>query len=641
MALVHAQNISLRFGGPALLDEVSFRIQPNDRICLLGRNGTGKSTLLKVVEGVAELDDGELLKEKNLRISRLEQEVPDGDDRSVRDWVAQGDEQSWKLMQQQEELSTQLDDPQKMQEWEVLQKEMERCDAWSLEQRVESWISRMNLQGDALFSSLSGGMKRRVLLARALVKEPQLLLLDEPTNHLDIESISWLEDFLIRLDMAILVVSHDRAFLQKISTRIFELDRGRLTQWDCSYQQYLERRRELLAAEDKQNALFDKRLAEEEVWIRKGIQARRTRNEGRVRALIRMREERSQRRKKSGSVNLQISQAERSGKLVLEAKNISYSWGNEPLIQDFSTLILRGERIGILGPNGSGKSTLIQVLLEQLEAQKGEVRLGANLQIAYFDQHRQQLDESKSIVDNIGAGKDTISINGHDRHVMSYLQDFLFAPERARAPIHMLSGGERNRLLLAKIFSRPSNVLVLDEPTNDLDMETLELLEEKIADYPGTVLLVSHDRSFIDAVVTSTLVLEGQGRVGEYVGGYEDWLRQRPDPQDSAEEQKEKARKKEEAKEAKEAKDAKELKEQGQNGNASASKKKLSYKESRELEALPERIEKLEEQIENIQEQLIDPACYSNHEKVQTLQDDLQKSEQELEHAYERWEELS
>ncbi|HEY2159188.1 MAG TPA: ATP-binding cassette domain-containing protein, partial [Isosphaeraceae bacterium] len=538
MALVSLRGVKLAFGGPPLLDGVDLMIEPGERVCLLGRNGEGKSTLLKLIRGDLEADEGEAIRQQGLRVARLPQEVP-GLAGTVADVVGEG-----------------------------LAHHAEGAD-----HRVDVVISRMGLDPTARFADLSTGMKRRVLLARAIVEEPDILLLDEPTNHLDIESIRWLEDFLLRFGGTLVFVTHDRVFLERLATRIVELDRGRLYDWACDYPTFLKRKEEALAAEEQQNALFDKRLAQEEVWIRKGIEARRTRNEGRVRALKAMREARGRRRERQGSARMQVQEADRSGTMVIEAKGASFAYDDgRPVIQDLTTTILRGDKVGIIGPNGAGKSTLLRLLLGESPPRTGSVRHGTNLEVSYFDQTKAALDDEKTVQQNVSE-YETIAIGGQSRHVLGYLQDFLFPPERSRSLVRLLSGGERSRLLLAKLFTKPSNVLVLDEPTNDLDVETLELLEGLLVGYQGTVLLVSHDRAFLNDVVTSTLVIEPDGRVKEYDGGYDDYLRQRQA----------------------EAPVASSPSPSPRPTTAPAEKpRRLGFKENRELEALPGRIEALE-----------------------------------------------
>ena len=614
MPILSAQNILLRFGGPPLLDNVSFDIEAGDRICLVGRNGEGKSTLLKVLTGEMEANSGEIVKKTGLKVSRMIQEIPAHLDGTVRDIVmgrvsvvSGGSVISQKILDDGAHNAT-----------------------------AEAILGKTGIDADAPYDSLSGGQKRRVLFARAVAEDPDLLLLDEPTNHLDIPAIQWLEGIVTRLNCAVMFVSHDRAFVRRTATRIFELDRGRVRSWDFPYDKFVQFRDQALAEEEKANALFDKKLAEEEVWIRKGIQARRTRNEGRVRALIKMREERAARRSRTGNVNMQITEADRSGRLVARLKNVSYSYDGSPLINDLSTEISRGDRIGIVGPNGSGKTTLLRLILGELQPESGEVRLGSNLHIAYFDQMRTRLREDKSLVENIGDGQAYITLNGVKRHVLSYLQDFLFSADRARGPISALSGGERNRLLLACLFSHPSNVLVLDEPTNDLDMETLDLLAELLADYNGTVLTVSHDRAFLDSVATGILAIEEDGHVFEAVGGYSDY------------EANKKLRDKEAANAARIAAEKEAEKQARSNAGAGAAaaspapakKKKRSYNEEREYAALPEKIEKLEKEIADFQLELSKPEVYTNAPLIVELQKKISDAEAALEQAYERFEVL-
>lgn len=580
MALVSVKDLTLRFSDPPLLDNVSFDIQENERVCLMGRNGEGKSTLLKILSGETEANSGEIIRKNGLRTARLIQEIPASIDGTVRDIV--------------------------------IGKTSERHSSG------EDILGKTGIDPEAFYNSLSGGQKRRVLFAKALAEEPDLLLLDEPTNHLDIPSIQWLEGILARISCTVLFISHDRAFARRIATRILELDRGRIRSWNFPYDEFVRHRDEALAEEEKANRLFDKKLAEEEVWIRKGIQARRTRNEGRVRALIKMRKERAERRNRTGSVKMQITEAERSGRLVVRAENISYSYEGNSLIQNFSTEISRGDRVGIVGPNGCGKTTLLKILLGELAPQTGTVRIGTNLQVAYFDQMRTRLREDKTLIENIGDGQEYVVLNGQKRHVLSYLQDFLFTAERARGPISALSGGERNRLLLACLFSHPSNVLVLDEPTNDLDMETLDLLADLLAEYNGTVITVSHDRDFLDNVATEILGFEGIGDIHENVGGFSDYAEA----------------KKLRAKET-------ELLEASARKSADArirEKKKRSYKEEREFQALPETIEKLEGDIAELQELLGTETVYTNPTKLIETQKILAEKESLLETAYERFE---
>jgi len=615
--LLSIRNLDYSVGGPLLLENVNLEIDHAERIALVGRNGAGKSTLLKLIAGEIEADDGRVIPGDGIRITRLRQEVPNQASGTVFDQVAEGLGELGSLLAEFHHLATDGAHPDRLA---AVQARIEAAGGWDLEQRVESILARLDLDGDAEFSALSGGMKRRVLLGQALVRQPDLLLLDEPTNHLDIEAIEWLEDFLRGFPGSLVFVTHDRRFLKNLATRIVEIDRGQVTSWPGDWDNYLRRVEERLHAEELENQRFDKQLAEEEVWIRQGIKARRTRNEGRVRALKKMRRERAERRERVGQANIQVATAGKSGRKVIEVSNIDFAWGDQVIVRDFSTLILRGDRIGLIGPNGSGKTTLLKLLLGELQPERGEVRPGTGLEIAYFDQQRAVLRDDWTAAENVAEGRDFVEMDGQRKHIIGYLQDFLFTPERARAPITRLSGGERNRLLLARLFARPSNLLVMDEPTNDLDVETLELLEERLAEYPGTLLLVSHDREFMDNVVTSTLVMEGKGQVGEYVGGYSDWLRQRPDPAPPSvtpETTKPKpARKK-------------------------PTPAKLSYKLARELEQLPEKVEALEAEIERIGERLNDPDFYRQApEEIARINAKARDLQQELDQAYQRWEAL-
>ncbi|NOY63285.1 MAG: ATP-binding cassette domain-containing protein, partial [Gammaproteobacteria bacterium] len=533
MSLITLRDVSVSFGGPHLLNKANLQIEPNERVCLIGRNGEGKSTLLKVIMGEVETDEGQIESGDALRITALEQQVPHNIKGSVFDVVAQALGEQGELLKAYHHLLHDLSenaDEKLLNQLERIQQQLDDTGAWQLEQRVEKVLSRLDLDPELEFSALSGGLKRRVLLARALLPEPDLLLLDEPTNHLDIDSIRWLEEFLCQFRGALLFITHDRTLLRRLATRIVELDRGIITSWPGDYDNYLRRKSEALEAEAKQNALFDKKLAQEEVWIRQGIKARRTRNEGRVRALKQLRVERQARRQQQGQARLRIQDHKASGKIVIEVDNASFSYGSTPCIRNFSTIIQRGDKIGIIGPNGCGKSTLIRLLLGELEAQQGSIKRGTRLEVAYFDQLRSHLDDEKTVADNVADGADKVIVNGHERHIISYLQDFLFPPQRARSPVSALSGGEKNRLLLAQLFAKPANFLVMDEPTNDLDVDTLELLEELLMEFKGTVLLVSHDRAFLNNIATSTLAFEGNGTFNDYVGGYDDWLRQRPAP---------------------------------------------------------------------------------------------------------------
>ena len=616
MSLLQARNLHHSFGDQPLLDNVNLTLEAGERVCLVGRNGSGKSTLLKIIAGNIRADEGEITHASELRIAALQQDVPKKFDGSVYDCIALGiGELAGIITNWHHAALESATNPDALDRMQSYQDQIEAHDAWNLETRISSTISRLSLPADQPFDGLSGGMKRRVLLGQALVAEPDLLLLDEPTNHLDIDSILWLENLLLGFNGTLVFITHDRSFLQRLATRIIDLDRGQLTSWPGDYARYLDARAAQLETEARHNALFDKKLAQEESWIRQGIKARRTRNEGRVRALEQMRRERAMRRDRSASATLSTQQAEASGKIVIEAENLGFSWEDKPIVSDFSCKILRGEKIGILGPNGCGKSTLIQLLLGQLKPQTGWVRTGTRLEIAYFDQHRETLNPEISVRDNLGAAGDQVTINGRSRHVVGYLKDFLFNEKSIHMPVKALSGGERNRLLLARLFTRPFNLLVMDEPTNDLDIETLELLETLIIEYGGTLLLVSHDRAFIDNTVSSTLVFEGPGLVREYVGGYEDWLRQRPI---------------DEAVTVKSSVAQKPLK--------TAYKRKPDQKE---LRALPGKIEKLEARIEALQLKVSTPDYYQQDaEVIRDEQQQLQRLESELQDLYRRWEEL-
>lgn len=620
MALISLRNISLAFGGPPLLEDVSLQVEKGERICLLGRNGAGKSTLLNLIAGELLPDGGVIDRQQGLRVARLAQAVPDDLCGPVFTVVAQGLGHAGELLCRYRELAAGLaeGDEGLMPEMMDVQHLLDRTDGWALQQQIEQALSRLRLDGDTPVETLSGGLVRRVLLARALATAPDILLLDEPTNHLDIASIQWLEEFLQREHLTLIFVTHDRSFLRSLATRIVELDRGRLFDFACDYDTFLARKEDLLHGEAQEWARFDKKLAEEEVWIRKGIKARRTRNEGRVRALKAMREERRQRRERTGTARLQLHEAERSGRLVAEVENLQFGYGDHCLVRDFSTSILRGDRIGIIGPNGVGKTTLLKLLLGQLQPQGGKVRLGTNLEILYFDQLRDQLDPDRTVQQNLAGDQDTVVVGGQARHVIGYLQDFLFSPDRARSPVRILSGGERNRLLLARLFTREANLLILDEPTNDLDLETLDLLEELLAEFQGTIFLVSHDRDFLNRVVTSTIAFEGDGQVNEYVGGYDDWLRQRAVPPAATEAPKPRAQK-----------------------PAKERPRKLSFKEKRELEELPQRIDALETEQAELHARLADPAFYREAgEAVAATNSRLAAIDSELLQVYARWEEL-
>lgn len=625
MPLITLQNVDFSVGGPLLLEKAELSIEPGERIALIGRNGAGKSTLLKLLSGDHKPDDGEVRVQQGVRITRLEQEVPHGAAGSVFDVVADGLGELGQWLAEFHHLS--MADDFDGDALSAVQAKIDAANGWGLDQRVSETLTKLDLDGEAEFARLSGGMKRRVLLGRALVSSPDLLLLDEPTNHLDIEAIDWLEMFLKNWNGSVVFVTHDRRFLRALATRIVEIDRGQVTSWPGDWANYERRREERMNAQAQENARFDKLLAQEEIWIRQGIKARRTRDEGRVRRLKAMRNDRSQRRELGGNVRMEAAQAENSGKKVIDVKDISFAFGERMMVKDFSTVILRGDRIGLIGPNGSGKTTLLKLLLGDLQPQSGEVRAGTNLQIAYFDQYRAVLREDWTAIENVAEGRDFIEFNGKRKHVHAYLQDFLFSPERARAPITRLSGGERNRLLLAKLFAQPSNLLVMDEPTNDLDVETLELLEELLSDYTGTLLLVSHDRDFLDNVVTSTMVMEGDGVVGEYVGGYTDWQRHA-------------------ARVAAAAASAPVAAPRPVAAAAAAAapaepKRKLSYKDARELEQLPLKIETLEKDVEGLTAAMNDPAFYQRSAADMAAHtQQLGKLQAELDAAYARWEEL-
>jgi len=624
MSCLRLKNLSFSYGGPNILDEIELIIDPGERIGLLGRNGAGKSTLMKLIEGELQPDHGVIERSPGLRIARMAQEVPRETDHLIFDEVAGGLGEQGTLIGRVHalNLAVQNGTSDAMQaELNSLQHQIDSENGWKLQQQVESVINRMGLDPQSQFESLSSGMKRRVLLARALVSDPDVLLLDEPTNHLDIESIAWLEDFLLREPRTLLFITHDRMFLQRLATRIVEVERARLFDWTCDYRTFLDRKEAALEAEAKQEALFDQKLAEEEVWIRTGIKARRTRNEGRVRALEKMRSERAARREKTGNVRLVAQEIERSGNLVIDARNLTHHFGDKCVLNDVSAVISRGDKIGILGPNGTGKTTLLRILLGELAPESGTVRQGTSLQIAYFDQLRAQLDEEKSAAENVADGNDRVQVNGNTRHVLGYLRDFLFTEERSRSLVRYLSGGERNRLLLARMFTKPANLLVLDEPTNDLDAETLELLEELLVDYAGTVLLVSHDRAFLNNVVTSTLVFEGDGGVKEYAGGYDDWVRQRPSIP---------------------AKDEQPRRPAAEAPRAKSEKpRRLSYKEQRELESLPQKIESLEAEQAELHQRLADSAFYQQQgPEIAKVTNRSTAIQEELQVAYSRWEEL-
>ncbi|MFQ5508270.1 MAG: ATP-binding cassette domain-containing protein [Leptospirillia bacterium] len=637
MAIIQLQGVCIGYGGQPILNGIDLTIEPGERIALVGRNGEGKSTLMKVISGELKPDAGGVRKDVGTTIGRLAQEVPQDVHGTVFDVVSGGLGEVGTVIADYHHLTVDLavargDQSDKLlARLDALGERLEACDGWSANSRVESILSRMELDPEMEVSGLSGGMKRRVMLARALAAKPALLLLDEPTNHLDIDAICWLEKFLAGFGAALLFVTHDRAFLRGLATRIIELDRGHLTSWPGNYDRYLSGKTAQLDAEEKENALFDKNLAREEAWIRRGIKARRTRNEGRVRALKKMREERAARRQRQGTVRMNVDAGSRSGKLVIEAENASFAYpdgdtSGTPIIENLTTTILRGDRVGIIGPNGSGKSTLLKLLLGKLTPTSGRVKLGTTLQVAYFDQLRATLNDHDTVLNAVTeGGSENITINGRSRHVMSYLRDFLFSPERARVKVEKLSGGERNRLLLAKLFTRPANLLVMDEPTNDLDAETLDLLEELLTEYPGTLLIVSHDRAFLNNVVTSNLIFEGGPHVTEFVGGYDDWLNHlaaRPDASASRRQA------------------APKTVPPPAPGAATGKSKKLSYKEQQELSGLPARIESLETEIAALTDTLADPATYKDAALAEKSGSRLKEAEAALEVAFARWEAL-
>ena len=595
MALFSLLDVHLSFGGPAILENVNFQVDAGERVCLLGRNGAGKSTLMRIIAGEMKPDTGAVFRQPGALFTRLNQEIPSDLEGSVHDIV-----------------------------WSGLRPPRDHEEDWEREVRVENLIERLQLRPNAAFPALSGGLKRRTLLARALAGQPDLLLLDEPTNHLDLESILWLEEFLLTEKITLFFVTHDRTFLRKLATRIAELDRARLASWACDYDTYLVRKEEVLAAEEKQQAAFDKKLAQEEVWIRKGVRAQRSRSQGRIHALMKMRAESAARRERVGNVNLRLAEADSSGVKVVEVEKLNFAWPDGPVVvRDFTTTITRGDKIGIIGPNGAGKTTLIKLLLGQLAPSSGNLKLGTNLEVVYYDQLRAQIDDNKTVADNIANGNTTVTVDGRSRHVISYLEDFLFSPDRARTPARVLSGGERNRLLLARLFTKPANVLVLDEPTNDLDLETLDLLENLLVEYEGTLLLVSHDRDFLDNVVTSTLVFEGDGQIGEYTGGYADWIHDKEKRAAAAALRADAARRAEETK------------------TSTKPSRKLSNKERKELEELPAKIEALETEQTKLAAKLSDPAFYKTQAaKFAEVKERLDTVEREYAAAFARWEEL-
>ena len=625
MPLIRLSNVSIAYGTHALLKNAEFQLDPGERVGLLGRNGEGKSTLMKIIAGSVLPDNGEVWREPSLKLAWLEQSPNLNDEDTIYDAVASGlgELGSW-ISQYHHLLETMDGGEESLKKLGDLQHQLESHNGWHFQQRVEATLSKLNLPADVKVNSLSGGWKRRVALAQALVIEPEVLLLDEPTNHLDFESIAWLEEQVLAFQGAVLFVTHDRAFLQNLATRIVDLDRGNLVSWPGNYQDYLMRKAAALEDEANQNAEFDKKLAKEEVWVRQGIKARRTRNEGRVRALKRLRDERSERRNVQGTTNLNLNKGNASGKKVIEATNVSFAYADKTIVDNFSAMIQRGDKIGLLGPNGAGKSTLLKLLLKQIEPTSGEIEQGTKIELAYFDQLREQLDPEMTVADTVADGNDFIEIAGAQRHVMSYLADFLFTSARARSPVKSLSGGEKNRLLLARLFTRPANLIIMDEPTNDLDLETLEMLEERLVDYQGTLLLVSHDRAFLDNVVTSVFVFEGEGRVNEYIGGYAEWFALSEQRKKQAADNKPKA-----------------VEEVKNNKPKSVVKKKLSFKEQKELEQLPDLIDELETEQAELTKKMADAGFYKQDQNaIQVTLDKLKETEGNLEKVYQRWDEL-
>ncbi|MCG9552489.1 ABC transporter ATP-binding protein [Vibrio sp. Isolate31] len=631
MALLTIHNGQLAFGDHPLLDRADFALQENERVCLVGRNGAGKSTLMKILSGNIIMDDGKMQITQDVVVSRLEQDPPRNEQGTVYDYVAGGLAEIGEQLKIYHDLLDLIGtDPSEknLNRLTRVQEQLDHANAWRFEDRVSNVLAALKLTAETKLTDLSGGWQRKAALARALVCDPDVLLLDEPTNHLDVATIEWLEGFLKDFRGSIIFISHDRAFIKSMATRIVDLDRGKLSSFPGDYENYLVEKEEALRVEEMQNAEFDKKLAQEEVWIRQGIKARRTRNEGRVRALKKLREERLNRREVQGKAVIQIDDGQRSGKIVFEAENLNFGFEGKEIVKDFSFNIMRGDRIALIGPNGCGKSTVLKLLLDQLQPDSGRLHCGTKLEVAYFDQYREILDPEKSVIDNLADGKQEVTVGGRERHALSYLQDFLFSPKRARTPVKALSGGEKNRLLLARIFLKSNNLLILDEPTNDLDIETLELLEDLLANYQGTLLLVSHDRQFVDNTVMTSWIFEGNGVIEEFVGGYHDAQQQRKQALEYRQVEKP-------------SKLAKVVEETPKTVPVKAKPKKLSYKLQRELEALPMRLEELETQIETLQEEVNDPSFFSKSvEQTQPVLDKLSAAEQELEVAFERWEEL-
>ncbi len=624
MSLLRFEELSLAFGDLAILKEADFAIESGERVCLIGRNGAGKSTTLKLINGEIEPDNGQIVRGSNLVVSQLAQTLPEAMDQPVHEVVRSGLTDIERLLDDYRQQSQLELDPQGLRELEALHAKIDAHDGWHIEQRVEETVTELGLPADKKMNELSGGWRRRAALAKALVQKPDLLLLDEPTNHLDIATIKWLEDRVYSYHGAVLFITHDRAFLQRLATRIVEIDRGKLTSWPGDYANFLRRKEKALEDEAAANARFDKKLEQEEEWIRQGVKARRTRNEGRARALQKMREEREQRINPDATARIHIEEAEKSGRKVIRARNVCYRYGTEPLIENFSLKIMRGDRIGLIGNNGVGKTTLLRLLLGELAPQAGTIKLGTNLEIGYFDQLRQTLDLEKSVAYNVGEGRTYIKLNGKDRHVVGYLKGFLFGPKRSMTPVKSLSGGERNRVILAKLFTRPANLLVLDEPTNDLDIETLEVLEQKLCEYSGTLIVVSHDREFLDNVVTSTVVFEDDGRIQEYVGGYSDWLRQGKQLAEADNPFAADNRKRAAAERKRQQKPT-----------------KLSYKDQRELDQLPAEIEAIEASVASLQEIVAAADFYTrDQDQIQSTLRELAEAEALLEQRVERWSEL-